>query len=358
MKIGILTFHCSHNYGAVLQCYAMQEFLKKLGHDVKVIDYRPSYLIERYKPLNFDRHKNIFWFVGSAIYRIARYPWRLRRFKAFNRFIESKFDLLPYGGEGSAASQMDAYIFGSDQIWNPLVTGGDEVYWGHLPFEKCEKKYITYAASMGKSTISEDEKTQISERLKNIDAISVRESSLKNLLASLVREVTLVLDPTLLVPRSIWDKLDDNVKETGYVLIYQVEYDSNVIEFAKHIAHQLNVKIIRLEGDLNWRVKPGGKTCASPEDFVSYVKHASCVVTTSFHGTAFSVIFNKPFYVLKMWESHDVRSKSLLSSLHLGNRMVGKLDRPLFSDVDFTEANEILSRLRKDSEFFLTQNLK
>lgn len=358
MKIGILTFHCAHNYGAVLQCYAMQEFLKKLGHDVKVIDYRPSYFMEGNKPLNFYMHKNIFRLVGSAIYRIARYPWRLRRFKAFNRFIESKFDLLSYGGEGSAASQMDAYIFGSDQIWNPLITGGDDVFWGNLPFEKHEKKYITYAASMGKSTISEDEKTQISERLKNFDAISVRESSLKNLLASLVREVTLVLDPTLLVPRSIWDKLDDNVKETGYVLIYQVVYDSNVIEFAKHIARQLNVKIIRLEGDLNWRVKPGGKTCASPEDFVSYVKHASCVVTTSFHGTAFSVIFNKPFYVLKMWESHDVRSKSLLSSLHLGNRMVGKLDRPQFSDGDFTEANKILSRLRKDSEFFLTQNLK
>lgn len=359
MKIGILTFHCAHNYGAVLQCFALQEFLKGLGHDVEVIDYRPSFLIDPYKIKLISFSGNIKSILKNIVVQILTFTRKTRRFKAFARFIDGRLNLSSRCDETSVISDMDAYIFGSDQIWNSKITkGGDNIYWGILPFDKKGKKFITYAASMGIETASENEKKRIEENLKNFDAISVRESSLRAFLAPLTdKEINWVLDPTLLASRLVWDKLDDNVKDRGYVLVYQVRENTNTMEFAKHIAHQLNANVISVEAWVRSKIERGKKSCASPEDFVSYVKHASCVVTTSFHGTAFSVIFNRPFYCLELGDSEDGRSKSLLHSLHLEERMVDKYARPSFSNIDYTEANEILKEQRKSSKQFLIQNL-
>ena len=359
MKIGILTFHCAHNYGAVLQCYALQEILKSSGHDVKVVDYRPSYLVKAYKTLRFFVSRRIDRILKNLIVQILKFPRETRRHKAFAKFIEGKLDLSRRCDEKTIVSDMEAYIFGSDQIWNPVITGGgDDIYWGSLPFEKGNKIFIAYAASMGKVSLSKEEQNNIAEKLKNFDFISVRESSLKNILTPLTdKKLEQVLDPTLLAPLTVWDNLEDNVEERGYVLAYQVRQNPNTIEFAKHIAHQLNAKVIVVEAYLNYKTERWKVSCASPEDFVAFIKHASCVVTTSFHGTAFSIIFNKPFYCLELGDGADGRSKSLLHSLHLEDRMVGKLDRPVYSDVDYSEANEILIGLRKSSERFLTQSL-
>ncbi len=359
MKIGILTFHCAHNYGAVLQCYALQEFLKGLGHDVNVIDYRPSYLNSYYKAINIRANRNIFKVLKNIIGCVLKYSRNVRRIQAFNTFIEGRLSLSPFC-EKTIVSDFDAYIFGSDQIWNPRISDGfDEIFWGNLPFVKGNKKYISYAASMGKDSLTENEKERITEYLRNIDAISVRENILKSMLAPLTdKNVLQVLDPTLLAPRSVWDKLEDKIEERGYVLVYQVRKNENTMEIAKHIARQLNTKVITLVSGVSWSMERNKKSCASPEDFVSYFKHASCIVTTSFHGTAFSVIFNKPFYCIELGDGADGRSKSLLHSLHLGDRMIDKLARPSFTEVDYTEASKHLNGLRKNSEHFLTENLK
>lgn len=360
MEIGILTFHCAHNYGAVLQCYALQEFLIKKGYNVEVIDYRPSYLIAPYKTPNLFVSRNIKRMLRNTIAQMLKYPKAVRRHKAFTKFIEDRLKLSQPCDEKHIMPDKDAYIFGSDQIWNYKITnGGDDVYWGILPFDKKDKKYIAYAASMGIEKVTGKEKERIAGKLKIFDAVSVRENSLKNLLASISDiKVEQVLDPTLLAPRSVWNKLTDCVKERGYVLVYQVRGDTNTMDFARHIASQLNANVISLESYVRCKVERGKKSCASPEDFVAYIKHASCVVTTSFHGTAFSVIFNRPFYCLELGDGEDGRSKSLLNSLHLDDRMVDKLERPSFSDIDYSEANEILKALRKSSEQFLTKNLK
>ncbi len=359
MKIGILTFHCAHNYGAVLQCYALQEVLKSLGHNVKVIDYRPTYLVNCYKTLKLTVSRHPRWLLKHTVKEFLKFSREKRRHQAFSRFIESRLDLSPRSDGKFFVSNMDAYIFGSDQIWSPAITRGfDDIYWGKLPFNKGNKKYITYAASLGKESLTEEEKECVSENLKNFDAVSVRESSLKNLLAPLTdKKVEQVLDPTLLAPCAVWDKLDDKIEEGKYVLVYQVRQDPNTMAIARHIAQQINAKIVILEAYVNWRNESERKSCASPEDFVAYIKHASCVVTTSFHGTAFSVIFNKPFYCLKFSDSTDARSKSLLRSLHLENRMIDKRDRPSFSDIDYSEANVVLNQWRKDSMAFLQESL-
>ena len=142
MKIGILTFHCAHNYGAVLQCYAMQEFLRSKGHDVEVINYRPNYLLKPYKIFNVKRFssKKPIRILKGLILEFLLFPVRLKRFYGFENFINNKLILSKTVTKESIPSNYDIYIVGSDQIWNPKITKGfDEIYFCRFPFEKGKK---------------------------------------------------------------------------------------------------------------------------------------------------------------------------------------------------------------------------
>lgn len=362
MKIGILTFHCAHNYGAMLQCYALQEHLLSMGHSVQVINYQPKYLVKPYKIFDIERilSKNIFKLVKNIAKELFLLPKRYRRYQAFNRFLSKRIRMSMLCNKDTIRDDFDAYVFGSDQIWNPNITNGvDDMYFGCFPFSKGQKKYVSYAASLGLDTIDNVWEESFRVNLKNIDHISVREDTTVNLLTSFTdKPIKVVLDPTLLLSKPIWEKLSDNVKRRNYVLVYQVREDPNTIEFAQHIAHQLNTDVIKLVAWVKRKKFIGENASASPEDFVSYIKHASCVVTTSFHGTAFSVIFNKPFYCLKLGDGCDNRSSSLLSALNLDDRMVDKCERPTFSAIDYSVPNEKIEQLRNESKSFLSLSLE
>lgn len=362
MKIGILTFHCAHNYGAMLQCYALQEHLVSMGHYVKVINYQPAYLLKPYKVFDRDRilSKNILILIKNILRELLMLPKRCRRYRAFNHFLSKKIYVSKLCDKETIADGFDAYIFGSDQIWNPQITNGvDGVYFGNFSFPKDKKIFISYAASLGMDAIGSEWKESFKENLKNIDFISVREDSMVRLLKPLTsKPIKLVLDPTLLASNDIWNKLSDTVKRRNYILVYQVREDSNTLDFAQHIAKQLNADIVQLVAWVRLRNTIGEKACASPEDFVSYIKHASCIVTTSFHGTAFSVIFNRPFYCLKLGDGCDNRSESLLEVLKLESRMVDKNIRPIFSTIDYSVSDKILEKMRNHSNSFLDLSLK
>ena len=157
MKIGILTFHCAHNYGAVLQCYALQEVLKGMGHTVEVMDYRPSYLKAPYDIVSFRRiqSRNPIRLMKGMISEFLSLPERIIRHKGFDRFIKEQLCLSAPG----IPSDCDAYVMGSDQIWNPGITQGfDGVYFGYLPFPKGHRSYIAYAASMEREALDDSEK--------------------------------------------------------------------------------------------------------------------------------------------------------------------------------------------------------
>lgn len=362
MKIGILTFHCAHNYGAMLQCYALQEHLVSMGHSVKVINYQPTYLLKPYRIFDIDRilSKNILRMIKNILRELLMLPKRYRRYRAFNHFLLKRISLSKLCNKDTITDDFDACIFGSDQIWNPQITNGiDGVYFGNFPFPKGRRVFISYAASLGMDAIGSVWEESFRENLKKIDFISVRENSMIRLLAPLTnKSISLVLDPTLLVSKDIWNKLSDNVKQRNYVLVYQVREDSNTLDFAQHIASQLNADVVQLVAWVRRKKAIGENTCAAPEDFVSYIKHASCIVTTSFHGTAFSVIFNRPFYCLKLSDGCDARSSSLLNVLKLENRMVDKHMRPKFSAIDYSLSNKILENMRYESNSFLDSSLK
>lgn len=356
MKIGILTFHCAHNYGAVLQCYALQEVLKGMGHTVEVIDYRPDYLRIPYDVISLRRiwSRNPLRLAKRIISETLSFPQRILRHREFERFINRYLNLSKSTG---IPSDYDVYVIGSDQIWNSKITNGfDGVYFGYFPFPKGKRKYIAYAASMEAESLDRVAKDYLRKALNNFDAVSVRETHLAALLQPLTdKKISVVLDPTLLADASVWDSfLGSKPLERKYVLVYQVRVDEATMRIANHIASQLGAKVVTISSYSTWKRSKHLYWAESPQAFVNWIKHASCVVTTSFHGTAFSIILNKSFYSLALG-SGDTRSASLLKLVGLEDRMIDKSALPSFQQIDYAgrQVNDKLAKYRNASRTFL-----
>ena len=358
MKIGILTFHCAHNYGAVLQCYATQEFLKNKGHDVEIIDYRPSFLLKPYKLIDKNRFvsKNLILFAKKAIMESLMLFYRIKRWYGFESFIKNKLNLSSIVYEKNIPDDYDVYIIGSDQVWSPKITQGfDNVYFADFSFVKGTRKYIAYAASMEVQSLNIEQKKFLSKALMPFDNISVREKNLCDLLQPLtLKEIYQVLDPTLLIDSSIWNKIAISPKiPQKYVLVYQVRVNERTVQIANNIAKQIGGIVIETVAWLHRGCFKNKYQTASPETFLGLIKHATCIVTTSFHGTAFSVVFNKPFYTLLLNDGGDSRSLSLLESVGLSERAISLQENPVFTSIDYSEANIKLNLIRKESSKIL-----
>ena len=290
MKIGILTFHCAHNYGAVLQAYALQSYLCGLGHDARIVDYRPVYLTRPY-----NRFRLIYWFSkkpARGIWKIFNefrvFSARKKRRLNFENFISRRLRLRDYR-QPSDLRAFDLVLLGSDQIWNSGITGGhnDDLYWGI----SVSVPVASYAASTPKIGIGKAEREYIRRALDHLLAVSVRERSLKEILSTLTAHpVVQVLDPTLLSDAVVYDPLcvDFAVPKRPYVLIYQVAYDKSLGRIATELAKRINGEVIEISAYLETPRIRGSKRIdtASPEEFIGYIRNASCVVTSSFHGTA------------------------------------------------------------------------
>lgn len=256
---------------------------------------------------------------------------------------------------------IDVFILGSDQIWNPAICNGfDPVYFGDFSAAVGKKK-IAYAASMGKSNLKEEERNNFAKLLQSIDVICVREDSLKKMLLTLSnKNIYQVIDPTLLVSEKVFDKLVIKpIISKPYVLVYQIlRNDSEIMHLAEHLAKQINGVVIEVLSVIKkWRSTEGKLETLSPEEFLGYIKHAHCVVTSSFHGTAFSVLMHKPFYTLKLSNDLDVRAQSLLKSVGLESQMVHKGERPEFSVIDYTEISPKIAQLQAYSRNILLESI-
>ena len=362
MKIGILTFHCAHNYGAVLQCYALQEVLKNMGHDVEVIDYQPEYLVKPYDVFNFRRLSSptILGQLKKCLQEIIVLPKRLKRHKAFSRFINHKLNLSERIVEDKIPTTYDAYVMGSDQIWNPKITKGfDAVYFGDFTYAKENRIYIAYAVSMAVTELDETSKCYLSNALSNFNAVSVRERQLVPLLQPLTKnKIEVVLDPTLLADSEFWGNVAKSPHIRGkYVLVYQIRRDANTLRIANEIALQLNAFVVEITNP-NMHINSYKFMSSSPEEFVGLFKNASCVVTTSFHGTAFSVIFHRPLYFVKLGGELDTRSEHLLMTIGLEDRMIAKNSSISFNEIDYSGVNMKLLQLKQASIEYLTRSIQ
>lgn len=356
MKIGIITFQCSHNYGAVLQAYGMQEYLKIQGHEVYIINYRPKYKTKMYAKYSIWHwtSKNPYKCICRIINEIKIKPFRIKRWNAFEQFRNNYFSLFPYK-KNYNYQDFDAIILGSDQIWNPNLTGGkfDGLFWGEMI--KC--KVFSYAASTKKFGYSEKEFDYIKNHLHKLCAIGVREESLRQLLQPICSQrIVTVLDPTLLAGESVFKKISIKPIKTNYLLLYEIKRHKNTQIIAKEIAKKMNLQIVEL---VNAPLLPNDMIhqTASPEEFVGYFENASFVVTTSFHGLAFSFLFKRNFYVVKQNTVSDDRLISLLNMLGLENRFIEKLDDINNLIIDYSLAEKKYTLQTSISEEFVTTSL-
>lgn len=357
MKIGILTYHRSHNYGALLQAVATRFVLEQMGHEVYYVDYWPDYHRRMYALVNT---KILF---GLNVRRTLSYLKLLcltyksqkRRRQVMENFIRHYIEpyCLPVD------SVFDVTLYGSDQIWRkqPEMDTYNPVYFGVNDFKA--KKRISYAASMGILPNSDTDREKVKELIGHLDALSVREDSLARLIHSFgVTDVRISLDPTLLLNRKQWDEV---IKPKAYMgSKYALFYDllpnsftrSQIENFTKD--HELQLKTIY---GYALRKETDEEICSiSADGFLDLIRNADFVFTSSFHGLVFSILYNKPFYA--SFSKNSGRAESILSALGLQEYLLKpqSLIPNDFKAIDYNIVSEKMDVLRVESLNYLKVN--
>lgn len=305
MKIGILTFHNADNYGAVLQCYALQEKLKELYPDdeVSLVNYKCPRIEKSYIPK----------------FKILR-PWTILHYfklkKLHQKFQDFRTKYLNIGSDDF--SKYDLIVYGSDQIWNSHLTERDLTYFG----KNYNGHKIAYAASDGGEMTYDSD---VCKLLNDFSKISCREKSITENLKkqNLLLQVATVCDPVFLLSKDKWLKIAEFPQEENYVLTYKVRENINFDSEAEKLGKELNKKVIQIVyiKSLRKLFYKGQHIVEgiSPEQFLGYIAKAEYVLTTSFHATAFSIIFDKPFFVLNINKASE-RITDLLSEFKISDR--------------------------------------
>lgn len=357
MKIGILTFHAADNYGAVLQAYGLREVLAAEGHDVYVVDYRPEYLTAPYRVILPSALSSL----RRAARAVAVAPLRAVRRGRFERFVRTRLNLL----DPERVGEMDVLVAGSDQIWNPMITGGqyDAAYFLASPAMTGVGRRVSYAASAGSGVGFGKRLTgRELEWLQGLDAVSVREESLARELVAAGVKAEVVADPVLLAGRDVFERLTDRslVPTEPYVVAFSLTHNPRLTALAAEIANRGGMRLVDMFSNDESVFHRGLVQTAPVERFVSLLRYASGVVTTSFHGTAFAVLFNRPFVSVGCDERHGERARMMLGSLGLASHYHTLDDISaggMQLEADFKEAEQRLEMLRLRSQLFINQQI-
>ena len=376
-KVGIITILKCNNFGAELQAYATQKKLRLMGYDAEIID------MLYYKHPDFKKTKLSIPFVKQTmkekvtefvkfsilnpiIYNIIPlFSKKMRiRNKKFDNFHKENTKLSKtYRTVDSLYNKCDdydAYIVGSDQVWNPGTGMNIEPYF--LSFTPKGKKRISYASSFGVTRIPTQYVDKFKKLLNGLDFISVREEAGVKIVEEVARrKAELVLDPTLLLDKEEWKKCSSgyNPNNEGYVLIYEVHPSEKIQQLALDYAQKNNLPVYRVgvRGMFNWETKGiTNLVDIGPADFVSLFENAGIVFTNSFHGTAFSVNLGKEFYtVLSRAGKKNSRMTSLLSILNLDSRIIYQEDdkKISYEKYDVSKVQELLKSEREKSIDYL-----
>lgn len=346
MKIGILTFHRTDNYGAMLQAYALSYYLSNLGHAVYFIDYCPEYV---YKKLFIK--KDFSDKIKGYIKKIVCNNLRKTKQKKFSRFIDLYIPTIP----PSEVSHLDIVIIGSDQVWATHLTGDDTYYLGKGI--DC-KKIVSYAVSCG-NVSNIDLKTSLlyKDCLRKLDCISVREQSAKVILDKLLeRKCQQTLDPTLLVDNIAFRTIQKKPEIKNYVLVYDGT-NPEILKFAGKIAAQMGKSIVAISCDIAMKNRSKLIQDASVEKFLGYIANADLIISTSFHGCALSLSYQKDFYCINTGGIAS-RSAELLDLFGLSERFIDLHTDISVTHVDYEKVIEKWNILRNESEEFLSNCIK
>lgn len=351
MKIGILTYHRTLNYGACLQALATRIVLEKLGHEVFYVDYWPRYHSQGYKAFSFKKFLKL-PSVGWKLRYIHSIGQRKKRNDSFESF-QKKY-IIPYCKPDT--EEYDIVLYGSDQIWRKQksINGYDPVYFANNCLNA--KKHVAFSASMGVLPNNDVDRNEIKSLLAKFDKISVREKDLLDLVKSFgYSSVILTLDPTLLLDSNDWDKTIPTSTYTGnpYVLVYCIgNADAFNLESIRRYAVDRKLKVIILSGTPGMSYSNEYVTTASPFEFLGLIKNADTVFTSSFHGLVFSILYHKEVYA--SFSHNSNRAKTLLDTLGLSDRLLQpSITIPNLKGIDYHYVEMMLKRQKESTLNFL-----
>jgi hypothetical protein len=354
-KVGIVTFHNALSYGAALQSYGLQQFLKAKGIDNDIIDYECEFINQRYKKLINIEKSNV---PKSLLGSLLKYKNKKKSLELFANFRENNMVLSKNCGKEtikSLAGDYSAFIAGSDQVWSPTCAGFDLTYF--LDFAEPWQKF-SYAASLGTKNIPEDKVENYRELLKDFQGVSLRESSGINAVEGIVDTAPQVhIDPTLLLDRNEWDKLSENVKiNRPYIFLYNVKKPKRLIDYAVKLGKEKGLEVYYLNDRHFPKIKGlNFLPPVSPRGFVGLIKNAEYVVTNSFHGCAFSLIYHKNVVVeLNSENGRNNRIEELFKLLDINGRDISEnyFLNPN-EKIDWVKTERILSKEKEKSEKYL-----
>ena len=383
MKVGIVTFHFPFNCGAALQCWALQSKLESLGNEAQIINYVPWYHWNRYAA-----HKNPVYYANKKLHEPARNiltrtyhgvkgfydtvrSWknakvklpREQKFKAFRKaHLKETRRYRTVRQLRAHPPKCDLYIAGSDQLWNSKLTEGmyDPAYF--LDFGRKDVRRATYAIGTYFPDPEAAKKT-IAPMLRNLDAVSLREARFMRPVMQAADAKTpmhIDVDPTLLLDAAAYDALlpKEPLEKQPFIVIYTMPgpAQKQVNEAAKLLERETGLHLIDVNGNPNAEnCKIKDHRVCSPEEFLWYIKNAEIVLTNSFHGTVFSVLYHKRFATILHKETGN-RVSELLDKLGLSDRYTdgtGEVNGILAQPVDWSNAETALEALRTESVRYL-----
>lgn len=361
-KGAIMTFNQAINYGAVLQMYALQNTIKKMGFECEVIDYRSPSLTELYRKKNFKDWINIRQ-LYNWLFRNAYIRYNYNGFSEFikNHVVMSSKAYYQKQDLNELNEVYDWFIAGSDQVFNLFCSNFDKNYF--LTFVKDSNKKKSYAASLGLEIIPDELEDEYYELLHDFNAISIREKTGARVLEKLLKKECVVnIDPTLLLEKKDWEKIVQHYKcENPYILVYVLSEDKVLFDFARKIAKKENKRIIYVNDRFFKKVGMKNLRNVAPEEWLGLLMNADAIVTNSFHGIAFSVRFEKRFFPFLLNKNQRVNSRivdflKLVELDFLLEKCATVENEETY--IEYDKVNKILEREKKKSITYLYEILK
>lgn len=329
MKIGILTFHNSRNYGAVLQCYSLMKYLKEKGFQAEVMAHQC---------LKINDELSLWIPEKNIIKSVARFVFRLRKKIIFEKFIKNKLILTK--------DECDAVIVGSDQVWNEKITGNDKTFFLDGYGEHTRK--IAYATSAGDDIDINNENLK---RISRFNHVSVREESLKRYLNERGLTADICCDPVMLT--NVENLASQRNFKGKYVFLYSICNDNKLKAIAKTYAQRHGLVLISNKNDFRFF------NHCKVEDYLSWIKNAQCVITDSFHTSVFSLKFHVPFVVNEI-NGDGVKNLRVTEFLHgVGAEqcLINSDEEITIPEIDFSFADKQMEKEKATSEKWLHQTL-
>ena len=354
MKIGIVTYHRTNNYGACLQAVATRVVLEQMGHEVYYVDYWPKYHDSKYRLFSFYKLRTGSWksrlkYISTSLKYLSQRKKRIQNFESF-----LKRSIYPYCR--SVEEDFDVVVYGSDQIWRKQrdTKAYNPFYFGKNALKT--KRHVAYAASMGILPSKKEEKEVIKELVSHLDSISVREKDLKSFLEDMgFHHIHHSLDPTLLLDKDAWDKEIPTPEYTGekYILVYIMGTNGFDLQQIREFAERKHLKVIFLKGYATTKETKNNIVSAGPMEFLRLIKNAEYVFTSSFHGLAFSIIYEKQGFA--SFVKNEGRARSLLSILGIEERLLPTKSTIPFriNNIDYNMVSKKLMAAREKSIDYL-----